>query len=65
MGSVEIESSRTGQVVDAEDGKKVVSHEVVTHYTPSSEAEKALDKRINWKLDLTVLVILAICFIVR
>jgi hypothetical protein len=34
------------------------------HYTPENEAEKALDKRINWKLDLTVLLVLSISFIV-
>ncbi len=65
MGSEEIGSSRAGQVVDVEDAKPVGNHEVVAHYTPSSEEEKALDTRINWKLDTTVLLILAICFIVR
>ncbi|KAG7292158.1 hypothetical protein NEMBOFW57_002193 [Staphylotrichum longicolle] len=48
------------EVENAKDGGDEL---VGKHYTPESEAEKALDKRINWKLDLTVLLVLSISFI--
>ena len=35
----------------------------MAQYVPSNDAEKALDKRINRKLDFTVLLVLAIGFI--
>jgi len=35
-----------------------------THYRPQSDAEKALDKRVNRKLDLIVVTLLAVEFIV-
>ena len=35
-----------------------------THYEPSTDAERALDKALNRKLDFIVLSILAIDFIV-
>jgi hypothetical protein len=34
------------------------------HYTPQDDAEKRLDKRVNLKLDLIVLALLAVEFIV-
>lgn len=49
------------EVENAKDGGDEL---VGKHYTPESEVEKALDKRINWKLDLTVLLVLSISFIV-
>ena len=36
-----------------------------THYRPQSDAEKRLDKRVNLKLDLIVVTLLAVEFIVR
>jgi MFS family permease len=38
---------------------------VVRHYVPQTDEERALDKRVNLKLDCIVLVILSINFIVR
>lgn len=35
-----------------------------THYEPTTEAERILDRRVNLKLDFTVLSLLAIEFIV-
>lgn len=35
-----------------------------THYRPQSDAEKRLDKRVNLKLDLIVVTLLAVEFIV-
>jgi len=35
-----------------------------THYRPQTDAEKALDKKVNRKLDLIVVTLLAIEFIV-
>jgi hypothetical protein len=35
-----------------------------THYRPQTEAEKKLDKRVNRKLDLIVVALLAVEFIV-
>jgi hypothetical protein len=35
-----------------------------THYRPQTEAEKKLDKRVNCKLDLIVVTLLAVEFIV-
>lgn len=37
---------------------------LATHYEPTTEEEKALDKRVNLKLDFIVLSLLAIEFIV-
>lgn len=34
------------------------------HYQPATDEEKALDRRVNLKLDTTVVLILAIGFIV-
>lgn len=49
---------------EVENGKDGGDELVGKHYVPESEAEKALDTRINWKLDLTVLLVLSISFIV-
>jgi hypothetical protein len=35
-----------------------------THYRPQTDAEKKLDKRVNLKLDLIVVMLLAVEFIV-
>lgn len=51
-------------LAEAEDAKKRVITEV-SHYEALSEEEKALDKRVNLKLDFILLLILAIGFIVR
>ena len=63
MGN-EIEPSRKGGEIEVEDAKKPApSPPSVAHYKPVTEEEKALDKRINRKLDFTVLLVLAIGFI--
>lgn len=36
-----------------------------THYRPQSDAEKKLNKRVNLKLDIIVVTLLAVEFIVR
>lgn len=36
-----------------------------THYRPQSDAERRLDKKVNLKLDLIVVTLLAVEFIVR
>lgn len=51
-------------LAELEDVKRVVATEV-SHYEPASEEEKALDRRVNLKIDFTLLLILAIGFIVR
>ncbi|KAK4141786.1 uncharacterized protein C8A04DRAFT_30631 [Dichotomopilus funicola] len=51
------------EAADVEDTKTVLPPTVIAHYTPANDAERALDKRVNWKLDFTVLLILAISFI--
>ncbi|CEL10640.1 hypothetical protein ASPCAL13756 [Aspergillus calidoustus] len=47
---------------EVENAKKQVVTQV-SHYAPMSDEEKALDRRVNLKLDFTLLVILAIGFI--
>jgi hypothetical protein len=49
---------------EVENAKKQVVTQV-SHYAPMSDDEKALDRRVNLKLDFTLLVILAIGFIVQ
>ncbi|KAL4982740.1 major facilitator superfamily domain-containing protein [Aspergillus falconensis] len=49
-------------LAEVEDAKKRVVTEV-SHYEPISEEEKALDRRVNLKLDFILLLILAIGFI--
>jgi hypothetical protein len=49
---------------EVENAKKQVVTQV-SHYAPMSDEEKALDRRVNLKMDFTLLVILAIGFIVR
>ena len=59
-------SSRKGEDdMEVEETKiqSVGSHAVTAHYTPVSDEEKALDKKINRKLDFSVLLVLAIGFI--
>lgn len=51
-------------LAELEDVKRIVATEV-SHYEPVSEEEKALDRKVNLKLDFTLLLILAIGFIVR
>jgi hypothetical protein len=51
-------------LAEVEDAKRVVATEV-SHYEPVSEEEKALDRRVNLKMDFILLLILAIGFIVR
>lgn len=41
------------------------SRALATHYEPTTDEEKALDKKVNLKLDFIVLSLLAIEFIVR
>lgn len=67
MAPNDITSSEVGKAtgVEVEDTKAVLPEAVVTHYTPVNEEERNLDKRVNWKLDITVLLILSISFIVR
>lgn len=61
----EIAQTAEVEAADVEaDTKTVLPPTVIAHYTPASDAERALDKRVNWKLDLTVLLVLAISFIV-
>lgn len=66
MAPVDITTSEVGKPteVEVEDVKPASPEHVVAHYAPVNEIEEALDKRINWKLDLTVLLVLAISFIV-
>ncbi|KAM7183216.1 Major facilitator superfamily domain containing protein [Naviculisporaceae sp. PSN 640] len=54
-----------GDEVDIEETKPqfIASHAVTAHYVPVTDEEKALDKKINRKLDFTVLLVLAIGFI--
>ncbi|KAK4160156.1 major facilitator superfamily domain-containing protein [Cladorrhinum sp. PSN259] len=60
----DIERSRTVETMELDDTKQAeLEVRGVTHYTPADEAEKALDKRVNIKLDFTVLLILALSFI--
>ncbi|KAL2802247.1 major facilitator superfamily domain-containing protein [Aspergillus granulosus] len=47
---------------EVENAKKQVVTQV-SHYAPISEEEKALDRRVNLKMDFTLLLILAIGFI--
>ncbi|KAI9370217.1 major facilitator superfamily domain-containing protein [Aspergillus egyptiacus] len=49
-------------LAEVEDAKRKVVTEV-SHYKPMTEAEKALDRRVNLKLDFTLLLILSIGFI--
>ncbi|KAL2138423.1 hypothetical protein VTI28DRAFT_6787 [Corynascus sepedonium] len=65
MAPVDITTSEVGKPteVEVEDVKPASPEHVVAHYAPVNEIEEALDKRINWKLDLTVLLVLAISFI--
>lgn len=49
--------------VEETEHKAVSSHAVTAHYTPVTDEEKALDKIINRKLDFSVLLVLAIGFI--
>ena len=54
-----------GEATEFEDIKKDQAvHENIAHYLPATDEEKALDKTINRKLDFTVLLVLAISFIV-
>src|SRR6478609_236006 len=54
-----------GEATEFEDIKKGQgAQENIAHYLPATDEEKALDKTINRKLDFTVLLILAISFIV-
>ena len=54
-----------GEATEFEDIKKEqAAQENIAHYLPATDEEKALDKTINRKLDFTVLLILAISFIV-
>lgn len=67
MAPNDITSPEVGKAteVEVEDAKAVLPEAVVTHYAPVNEEESDLDKRVNWKLDITVLLILSISFIVR
>ncbi|KAL2847202.1 major facilitator superfamily domain-containing protein [Aspergillus pseudoustus] len=47
---------------EVENAKKQIVTQV-SHYAPMSEEEKALDRRVNLKMDFTLLLILAIGFI--
>lgn len=54
-----------GEATEFEDLKKEQAvQENIAHYLPANDEEKALDKTINRKLDFTVLLVLAISFIV-
>jgi hypothetical protein len=54
-----------GEATEFEDLKKEQTvQENIAHYLPANDEEKALDKSINRKLDFTVLLVLAISFIV-
>ncbi|KAL4801819.1 major facilitator superfamily domain-containing protein [Aspergillus unguis] len=48
---------------EVEEAKTVVGATEVSHYEPVTDEEKALDRRVNLKLDFTLLVILAVGFI--
>ncbi len=61
MASHDIKPTSHDEVENAKDGGDEL---VGKHYTPESEEEKALDKKINWKLDFTVLLVLSVSFIV-
>lgn len=56
--------SRKQFVAEVEDAKSPVDSEVA-HYAPVTEEEKALDRRVNLKLDFTLILFLAVGFIVR
>lgn len=51
---------------DLKDVETLASNQPVqaTHYEPTTDEEKALDRRVNLKLDFIVLSLLAIEFIV-
>jgi hypothetical protein len=60
-------AAREKGIVDAEDIEIVqdrVAHLQPTHYRPQTDAEKKLDRRVNRKLDLIVVTLLAVEFIV-
>ncbi|KAK0634128.1 major facilitator superfamily domain-containing protein [Immersiella caudata] len=63
MATSEIEPTRKGDVLEVEETKPPLTAPTVAHYKPANDEEKALDKRINRKLDFTVLAVLAIGFI--
>lgn len=64
MAATKIEtSSRRDEDIEETKPQLVASHSTTAHYTPVTEEEKALDKTINRKLDFTVLLVLAIGFI--
>ncbi|KAH6842351.1 major facilitator superfamily domain-containing protein [Chaetomium sp. MPI-CAGE-AT-0009] len=65
MGPHDIASTENGKAteVEIEDAKVVLPEAVVTHYAPVNDDERELDKSVNWKLDVTVLLLLAISFI--
>ncbi|KAK3315610.1 major facilitator superfamily domain-containing protein [Apodospora peruviana] len=64
-GEIETTSRRGEGDIDIEETKPqlVASHAVTAHYTAVTEEEKNLDKKINRKLDFSVLLVLAIGFI--
>lgn len=51
---------------DPKDLETLAPHQTVqaTHYEPATDEEKALDRRVNLKLDFIVLSLLAVEFIV-
>ena len=63
MAPSEIEPARKGDTLEVEETKPPPTAPTVAHYKPANDEEKALDKRINRKLDFTVLAVLAIGFI--
>ncbi|KAK0654793.1 major facilitator superfamily domain-containing protein [Cercophora newfieldiana] len=63
MATPEIEAARRGDALDVEETKRPFAEPTVAHYKPITDEEKGLDKSINRKLDFTVLLVLAIGFI--
>lgn len=62
MGAAEIQTAREVNALEIEE-KHPIATPTVAHYVPVTDEEKALDKSINLKLDFTVLLVLAIGFI--
>jgi MFS transporter, ACS family, DAL5 transporter family protein len=64
MSTQPIDTVGKEPIFEVEDVKKGVVHHEVRHYVPITDEEKALDRKVNMKLDAVVLVILSIAFIV-
>jgi hypothetical protein len=64
MANPNVESVGKEHAFEIEDPKKAVVQDAVRHYVPVTDEEKALDRKVNMKLDMVVLLILSVSFIV-